>query len=146
MRVIPGKFPPVSLRGLTRRDYTLHNQPAPPHPSYRVQVMLRCFHLPSSRDTNATLLFLQTLTGQQETVNAKNENCVRKSLVDVSLAIEQRSSEILSSLTTISSEGPSSPDLGDCRKNATIMLRNICQLEAAIAKGVRESVESGVIF
>lgn len=108
--------------------------------------MLRCYHLPSSKDSNATLLFLQTLTGQQETVSSKNEASVRKSLVDVSEAVEKRSKEDLAHLESVVSAAPEGEDVGDCRQNAIAMLRNICQLEAAIARGVKASVKAGVVF
>ncbi|KAF5381005.1 hypothetical protein D9615_003936 [Tricholomella constricta] len=131
-------------------DWTLHMQPSPAHPSYRLITALRLYHLfPTSAkkvplDAEAALLpWRDTLSGAAEKVSEKNEESWRNTLLQLcSTLAEDAATKIVSS--DISAE----PDQTKCQW-LPWMKKNIHMLweeEFYVAKEVANSIHNGEEF
>lgn len=123
-------------------DFTLHLEPAPAHPSYRLLAALRLLHLPLSKLT----AWRDVLLGYSPSVSAANEESTNASLLalcDAVLADARKGREKIGKI--VAEAEIDAADLGEW-EGALDSVRKLWEGQEDIAKGVRESVFDGVEF
>jgi hypothetical protein len=138
------------------RDYTFHASPTPAHPSHRLLPALRLLHLPLSTTDIAVILsssdlkspspplqrFLHTLSGAVEIVDPSNESAVRKSLMEMCVAICSRADQGIANITRLME---TERDL-DGFEEAVEMVCKLWMVEKIMAGMVKKSIESEEAF
>ncbi|KAG8806156.1 hypothetical protein FRC17_005151 [Serendipita sp. 399] len=111
-------------------NWTLHAEPAPAHPSYRLVPTLRLFHIHLS-DENALQSWEATLNGELDEISVQNSEGVRQTLEQLCLELqEEANAHLLSPSIGISS--------GDSVRRLWVEQRDIC---AAIVQGISDGIE-----
>ncbi|KAF8582667.1 SET domain-containing protein [Ramaria rubella] len=131
-------------------DWTLHDAPAPAHPSYRILPALRLLQLslPASwdvtyKDSNSEPPELQawhdTILGEKDTISPENEHAVWQQLLEVCNISATRADE---GLTRLQQECQGK-DLGGWKKYAVEAISILWLEEKNVATAVVQSIKNG---
>jgi hypothetical protein len=127
----------------SRSDFTLHLEPAPAHPSYRLLAALRLLHLPLSQVT----AWRDVLLGYSPSISAANDEATNASLLklcDAVVATAREGREKVDQVVAQAGEVDEA-DAGEWA-GALDSVRKLWEGQEDIAEGVRESVAEGVEF
>ncbi|KAF9464681.1 hypothetical protein BDZ94DRAFT_1215871 [Collybia nuda] len=129
-------------------DWTLHSYPPPAHPSYRVIMALRLYHVfpPTSDqvppDANDIILpWVYVLQGKQDFLSEENENAWRRTLLQLSDRLASRA--ILMTTEAFSDDNENGPEWFREMREA---IRFLWEEELHVASGVSASIIQGLQF
>ena len=127
----------------SRSDFTLHLEPAPAHPSYRLLAALRLLHLPLSQVT----AWRDVLLGYSPSISAANDEATVASLLELCDAVVATAREGREKVdeVVIQAGEVDEADAGEWA-GALDSVRKLWEGQEDIAEGVRESVAEGVEF
>jgi hypothetical protein len=129
----------------TNSDWTMHSQPAPAHPSYRLISALRLLHcIDSSIEPEGSALedvfeqWRRVLYGQEEALSEACEKAWRQTLSDICERVAQRAQ------AAIQSVGAQSESLWAAWMQVNV--ETLWREELEVAEAVRSSVQAGIEF
>lgn len=120
-----------------RRDWTLHTEPSPPHPSYRLVPALRLLHVPFE-DQAAFQKWEATVIGTADDISPRNTQQVRKTLCDLCSRAEKEAIQWLE--TSFEQEFSMDIDQLDAWRS----IKFLWEQQRDISALVRDSILSGL--
>ena len=135
---------------MSRSDWTLHDIPTPPHPSYRCLTALRLFELSESiansfqeddpfSVSSDLRAWQDTIWGEREFISELNEEAMRGRLYNVCEIITKRAEEKLLALRT---QAWNSDRVG-WLEYAVKCIEELWKEERRVANGIRRTIEAG---
>jgi hypothetical protein len=98
---------------ITYREWTIHSQPEPAHPSFRLISALRLHHsipqeriLPPHEDHEIVRRWSDTISGHHDIVSPENETAWRETLDKLCLGIDNETGVYLDNLNKVGREWP----------------------------------------
>lgn len=129
------------------RDWTMHSQPKPAHPSYRLISALRLLHaigndMEEDKIDSVVERWRAVLWGQEEQISAKNEKAWRSTLIRICDQVAKTAKTGIESVQGRSKQAEDPGWTGWVLGNIEMLWREECE----VAEAVRRSVEAGTDF